>query len=87
MEQFSDNEIDIEKDLITKDNVLQVWKYLKNKSELTTKIFYLYYVMELPIRTIANDMKITESNVKNHLYRTQKELKEKFKKGDDYNVR
>ena len=50
-------------------------------------IFYLYYVMELPIRTIANDMKITESNVKNHLYRTQKELKEKFKKGDDYNVR
>lgn len=87
MEQFSDNEIDIEKDLITKDNVLQVWKYLKNKSELTTKIFYLYYVMELPIRTIANDMKITESNVKNHLYRTLKELKEKLKKGDDYNVR
>ena len=39
--------------------------------------------MEIPIKTIANDIGLTESNVKNHLYRTQKELKEKFKKGDD----
>lgn len=83
LEHFCDNEIDIEKDLITKDNVLQVWNFLKNKSELTAKIFYLYYVMEVSIKTIANDIGFTESNVKNHLYRTQKELKEKFKKGDD----
>lgn len=87
LEQFRDYEIDIEKDLITKDNALQVWNYLKNKSELIARIFYLYYVMEIPIKTIANDIGLTESNVKNHLYRTQKELKEKFKKGADYNVR
>lgn len=86
LEQIRDVDIDIEKNLITKDNVLQVWNYLKNKSELTAKIFYLYYVMELHIKTIANNIKITESNVKNHLYRTLKELKEQFKKGDDYNV-
>ncbi len=87
LEHFKDNEIDIEMNLITKDNVLQVWNYLKNKSELIARIFYLYYVLEIPIKTIANDIGITESNVKNHLYRTQKELKEKFMKGDGYNAR
>ena len=85
--QYHDNEIDIEKDLITRDNVMQVWNYLKSKSELTARIFYLYYVMDISIKTIAEDLELTESNVKNHLYRTQRELKAKFKKGDDYNVR
>ena len=87
IEMINDNDIDIENDLITKDNVLQIWKYLKNKSELTARIFYLYYVMEIPIKTITEDMQITESNVKNYLYRTKKELKEKFMKGDNYDVR
>lgn len=82
-----DNEIDIEKDLITKDNILQVWNYLKSKNNITARIFYLYYVMDIPIKEIARELTFTESNVKNHLYRTKKELKEKFKKGDDYYVR
>ena len=87
LDQYRDNEIDIEQDIITKDNVLQVWNYLKSKNELTAKIFYLYYVIDIPIKEIAEELELTESNVKNHLYRTQKELKDKFKKGDDYNVR
>ena len=87
LDQYRDNEIDIEQDIITKDNVLQVWNYLKSKNELIAKIFYLYYVMDIPIKEIAEELELTESNVKNHLYRTQKELKDKFKKGDDYNVR
>lgn len=81
--QISDNEIDIEEGLITKDNVLHIWNYLKNKSELTAKIFYLYYVMEIPIKTISFDLGLTESNIKNHLYRTQKELKRIFKEGKE----
>lgn len=87
LDQYRDNEINIEQDLITKDNVLKVWNYLKSKNELTAKIFYLYYVIDIPIKEIAEELELTESNVKNHLYRTQKELKDKFKKGDDYNVR
>lgn len=87
LSQYSENDIDIEKDLITKDNVMQVWNYLKNKSELTAKIFYLYYVIDVPIKEIAEELKITESNVKNHLYRTQKNLKERFKKGERHNVK
>lgn len=84
LEQFGGNEIDIENNLITKDNVLQIWNYLKNKSDITARIFYLYYVMEIPIKTISDEIQMNESNVKNHLYRTQKELKEKFEKGDGY---
>lgn len=84
-EQYSNNEIDIEKDLITKENVNQVWNYLTNKSQLIAKIFYLYYVMDATIKEIAEELNITESNVKNHLYRTLRELKEKFKRGDDNN--
>ena len=84
---YSENDIDIEKDLSTKDNVMQVWNYLKNKSELTAKIFYLYYVIDVPIKEIAEELKITESNVKNHLYRTQKDLKERFKNGERHNVK
>lgn len=87
LSQYSENDIDIEKALITKDNVMQVWNYLKNKSELTAKIFYLYYVIDVPIKEIAEELKITESNVKNHLYRTQKDLKERFKKGERHNVK
>ena len=87
LSQYSNNNIDIEKDLITKDNVMQVWNYLKNKSELTAKIFYLYYVIDVPIKEIAEELKLTESNVKNHLYRTQKDLKEGFKKGERQNVK
>ena len=87
LSQYSENDIDIEKDLITKDNVMQVWNYLKNKSELTAKIFYLYYVIDVPIKEIAEELKLTEPNVKNHLYRTQKDLKERFKKGERHNVK
>ena len=72
--------IDIESNLITKDNVEQIWKYIRKKNEITAKIFYLFFVMDLPIKTIANDMKMTESSVKNHLYRTQKELKKYLRK-------
>lgn len=87
LDKYRDNEINIEQDLITKDNVLKVWNYLKSKNVLTAKIFYLYYIIDIPIKEIAKELELTESNVKNYLYRTQKELKEKFKKGDGYNVK
>lgn len=80
IDDSNDSNIDIESNLITKDNVEQIWKYIRKKNEITAKIFYLFFVMDLPIKTIANDMKMTESSVKNHLYRTQKELKKYLRK-------
>ena len=86
IEKIGDNSLDIEINFITKENVLKVWNYLKLKGDLTANIFYLFYVMELPIKVIAKELNMTESNVKNYLYRTKKELKETFMKGGDYNA-
>ncbi len=69
------DDFDLEQDIITKENVKEVWKYIKNKDLTTTKIFYLYFAMGLKISEIAKELEITESNVKNKIYRTLKELK------------
>ena len=85
IERIGDNSLNIEINFITKENVLKIWNYLKLKGDLTANIFYLFYVMELPIKIIANELNMTESNVKNYLYRTKKELKETFMEGGDSN--
>ena len=52
-----------------------VWKYLKRKNQIIAKIIYLYYYEELTIKEIANILNLTESNVKNYIYRTLNELR------------
>lgn len=72
--EIKDN-FDLEQDIITKENVAQVWNYLKNKNIEITKIFYLYFALGLKISNIAEELEMTESNVKNKIYRTLKEIK------------
>ena len=69
------NDFDIELDFINKNNVEKVWIYLKEKDLLTTKIFYLHYALGLKIAEISKELEIGESNIKNRIYRTIKELK------------
>lgn len=69
------DEFDLESNIITSENAERVWKYLKNKNEVISKIFYLYFGLEEKISEIAKELKLTESNVKNKIYRTLKELK------------
>lgn len=71
---------DLEQDFITRENVDKVWQYINAKDLLTTKIIYLYFILGLKISDIANELNIGESNVKNKIYRTLKEMKEKFGK-------
>ena len=73
------NNINIEKNIVDKDNLEEIWKYLKNKDIIIFKIFYLYYVESLTIKEISKHLNINESNVKNYLYRTLKELKNTYK--------
>ena len=73
------NSTDIEKIIIDKNNLEKIWQYLKNKNIIIFKIFYLYYVESLTIKEISNHLNINESNVKNYLYRTLKELKNTYK--------
>ena len=61
--------------MINKNNVEKVWKYLKQKDILTTKIFYLYFALGMKISEISKELDIGSSNVKNRIYRTLKEIK------------
>ena len=69
------DDFDLEQEIITKDNVKTVWEYVKNKDMITAKIFYLYFSFGLKISEIAKELQLNESNVKNRIFRTLKELK------------
>ncbi len=77
---------DLEQNIITKENVNKVWLYISNKDLLTVKVFYLYFVLGLKISELSTELNISESNSKNRIYRTLKELKkylgEESDKGD-----
>ena len=78
--------IDLQKNLIQKEDLKFVWSYLKNKKVVISKIFYLYYYNNMSIREIAKELNISESNVKHYLYRTLKELKNVVKQRSEENV-
>ncbi len=50
-------------------------QYIQQKPESVKKVFYLFYHVGLSIPEIALMLAINESNVKNKLYRTLKELR------------
>lgn len=74
------DDIDLEADFISQENIKEIWEYITKKDILTAKVFYLYFVSDLKILDIAKELKISESNVKHKLYRTIKELKNNFGK-------
>lgn len=78
--------IDVEKDIMIKDDLSTVWKFLKKKKVIISKIFYLYYYENMNIKGVAKTLNISESNVKNYLYRTLKELKVFMKSRGDKNA-
>lgn len=69
------DEFDLEQDVITRENAKEVWEYVKKRDVETAKIFYLYFSLGLKISEIAEQLDLKESNVKNKLYRTLKQLK------------
>ena len=59
-------------------------RFIKSKPEDVRKVFYLMYDVGLTIPEIASMLSIKESNVKNKLYRTIKELRGMFQEGWDW---
>ena len=55
-------------------------KYIRQKPADVEKIFYLFYDIGLTIPEIAKNLSMSESSVKNKLYRTVKELQNLLKK-------
>jgi len=86
---MEENEIDfkddysLEEDFINESNISLIWDEIKKMEEVTQKIFYLHYVLDLKISDIAKEMNINESTIKTKIYRSLKQLKEKVMKEGD----
>ncbi len=77
-----EDKINIENIVIQKDNWLTIWQFIKSKkNQDIPKVFYLYYKLELSIKEIAKELNVSESYIKNLIYRTLKELQKKFGDG------
>ena len=75
---LSDYEADI---FLTEDFVVdsatldEAREYIHSRPEIVQKVFYLFYDVGLTIAEVAAALKISESQVKNKLYRSLKELR------------
>ncbi|MGN1344325.1 MAG: RNA polymerase sigma factor [Traorella sp.] len=72
------DENDLERNIFLHIESESIWNYLLSKPVIISKIFYLYYYEELSIKEISIELKLTEFNVKNYIYRTIKELRKKY---------
>lgn len=70
------DDFDLEQEFITKENAENIWNFIKNKDLITGKIFYLYFIFDMKIADVARELELNESNVKNRIYRTIKQLRE-----------
>ncbi len=76
--------IDLEDLVIRSDEWDFIWNYIKpKKNQNIPKIFYLYYVLDLTIKDISKELIVSESYVKNVIYRTLDELRSLFGKESD----
>lgn len=73
------DELSIEENYILSEQIEEVRIFLKSKPLLTRKIFHLYYSLDKTIPEIAELLEIKQSTVKNHIYRTVKEVRDEFK--------
>ena len=81
VDNFFENEL--EKSIISKDKLELVWNYIQGKNEETKKVFYLFYYCDMSIKEISKNLNISESNVKNKIYRTTNEIRKKFGNEED----
>lgn len=60
----------------------EIWQYIKNSDPLTFQIFVLYFYYDEKLSNIAKTLSISESTVKNRLYRTINQMKKQFRLSD-----
>lgn len=74
--------IDIESEFITKENIDEIWKYLSSVDTQKSKIFYLYFIEDMTIKQISEDLEIPESTIKSNIYRMLKNIKNNCSGGE-----
>lgn len=67
-----------EENYFAKEQVEEIADFLAEKDLLTRKIFYLFFSQDLTIPEISELLGISQSTVKNRLYRTLNTIKENF---------
>lgn len=76
------DDFNLDRFIVEKEEYEKAWDYIKTKkNQDIPKIFYLYYNLELSIREISKELRVSESYIKNIIYRTLKELRSFFRKG------
>jgi len=56
----------------------QIWEDIARFPRETARCFALYYLREMSLKQVAQELDMTESNVKNHIYRGLKKLRERY---------
>jgi len=80
--EMADMEADsfvLEDIIAEKELISRVSRFLSKKPETVKKVFYLFYYMDLSIPEISSQLSMSESSVKNKIYRTIKELRQLYK--------
>lgn len=83
LENVISKDFDYDEILSIEYDVKKIFELLNQKDDLTKKIFELRYSFDMKIPDIAKVLDMPESNVKNRLYRTIKELRNLHMKGCD----
>ena len=78
-ENFDIDSFSLEDYAVDKVMLNQAREFILSKPEPVKKVFYLFYESGMSINEIAEMLCISESNVKNKLYRTLNELKQLLK--------
>lgn len=78
--------IDIESDFIKKENIDEIWNYLKNANADIARIFYLHFILDMTFKDISKELEVSESTIKSSLYRMIIKLKN-FIIGGDLNAK
>ena len=76
------DDTDLEEQIMINLEIEEVWAHLKQKKQIIQKVFMLYYYFEMTHKEIAEALSISESSVKNYLYRTLKELRKEMNHDD-----
>ena len=76
------DDTDLEEQIMINLEIEEVWAHLKQKKQIIQKVFMLYYYFEMTHKEIAEALSISESSVKNYLYRTLKELRKEMNQDD-----
>lgn len=80
--ELAADDFEIEDSIVTAELYREISARLKAKSEIVQHIFVMFYQLEMTIPEIAESLSVSQSFVKNKLYRTLKEFRKLYGEED-----